>query len=157
MALCRRHPGLIATVLDLGPSAAIGREIVAAEGMAGRVVHREGDARTADLGIGLDVVSAFNFLQHFPADQARDLLVRARAALRPGGRLVVGETERPAPGDPTHRMASLTGLLFFLMTGTRTYSREELRGLLDAAGFGGVRRHPNPRSPWRVVYVAEPG
>ena len=37
MAMCRRHPGLEATVLDLPPSAAVGRKIVAEQGFADRV------------------------------------------------------------------------------------------------------------------------
>ena len=49
-ALCRRHPGLTATVLDLPGSAAVGREIVAAAGMADRVRFRDGDATAGDLG-----------------------------------------------------------------------------------------------------------
>ena len=38
--LCRRYPRLTATVLDLPGSTAIGREIIAEAGMAGRVEHR---------------------------------------------------------------------------------------------------------------------
>jgi hypothetical protein len=41
--LCRRHPGLRATVVDLPGSAAVGRQIVAEQGMSDRVEHREGD------------------------------------------------------------------------------------------------------------------
>ena len=39
--LCRRHPGLQATVLDLPGSAAVGRRIVAEQGMSDRVHHVE--------------------------------------------------------------------------------------------------------------------
>jgi hypothetical protein len=54
MALCRRHDGLRATVVDLPGSARIGREIVAANGMSDRVQYVEGDMFEADLG-GLDL------------------------------------------------------------------------------------------------------
>ena len=53
MAMCRRHPGLEATVIDLlPPSAAVGRRIVAEEGCADRVSFREGDVFELGLGTG---------------------------------------------------------------------------------------------------------
>ena len=47
--LCRRHPTLRATVLDLPGSAAVGRRIIAEQGMSDRVQHVEGDMMSADL------------------------------------------------------------------------------------------------------------
>ena len=48
--LCRRHPTLRATVLDLPGSAAVGRRIIAEQGMSDRVQHVDGDMMSADLG-----------------------------------------------------------------------------------------------------------
>ena len=154
MAMCRRHPELRATVLDLPASVAVGRTIVATEGFEDRVDFQEGDALEVDAGSDFDVVSAFNVLHHFPPDRCLELLCRVWAALRPGGCLVVGETERPKPEAPIHQMGALSGLLFYAMSGARTYSRDELSRLAEAAGFGTVRFHRNERSPWRVVMVA---
>jgi ubiquinone/menaquinone biosynthesis C-methylase UbiE len=154
MAMCRRHPSLRATVLDLPASAAVGRRIVAEEGLAERIEFREGDALTAQLGEGLDVVSAFNFLHHLPPDEARGLVARARAALRPGGCLVVGETERTPPGAPATVNGALSGLVYFASSGTRNYTADEVRGWLREAGFASVDVHRNQRSPWRLLYVA---
>src|SRR5579884_3220089 len=50
VALCRRHPGLRAVVLDLPEAVAAAAPLLAREGMGDRVMHRAGDARTADLG-----------------------------------------------------------------------------------------------------------
>jgi 2-polyprenyl-3-methyl-5-hydroxy-6-metoxy-1,4-benzoquinol methylase len=154
MAMCRRHPRLRATVLDLPASAAVGRRIVAEEGLAERIEFREGDALTAQLGKGLDVVSVFNFLHHLPADQARGFVGRARAALGPGGCLVVGETERTPPGAPATVNGALSGLVYFASSGTRNYTADEVRGWLREAGFASVDVHRNQRSPWRLLYVA---
>ena len=85
MAMCRRHPGLEATVLDLPPSAAVGRKIVAEQGYAERVSFREGDVFELGLGEELDVVSVFNLVHHLPEERDRELCRMARAALRPGG------------------------------------------------------------------------
>ncbi|MGH3245800.1 MAG: methyltransferase, partial [Trebonia sp.] len=73
-SLCRRHPGLTATVLDLPGSAAVGREVIAAAGLADRVLFRDGDATTADLGDGYDAVLCFNLVHHLAPEQAAGLL-----------------------------------------------------------------------------------
>ena len=50
VALCRKHPGLRATVLDLAPAVEASAPLLAEEGLGARVVHRVGDALTDDLG-----------------------------------------------------------------------------------------------------------
>src|SRR5438270_10744450 len=50
MALCRRHPALRATVVELPGAAHVGREIVADEGYAKRVYFQEGDLFEVELG-----------------------------------------------------------------------------------------------------------
>jgi SAM-dependent methyltransferase len=154
MAMCRRHPGLRATVLDLPASVAVGRRIVAQEGFADRVEFREGDALREPLGDELDVVSAFNLLHHLPPQTAAAFVARCRAALRAGGCLVVGETERTPPGALASVNGALSGLVYFASSGTRNYTPEEVDGWMREAGFADVRVHRNVRSPWRLLYVA---
>ncbi|HVE67988.1 MAG TPA: methyltransferase [Solirubrobacteraceae bacterium] len=154
MAMCRRHPGLSATVLDLPASVAVGRRIVEEQGLAGRVGFREGDARDAGLGEELDVVSVFNLVHHLSPEENAALFARARAALGPGGCLVVGETERPQPGDDVPRQGALSGLLFYAMSRARTYTRTEMTGWLHDAGFPRIDLHRSEARPWRVVLVA---
>jgi SAM-dependent methyltransferase len=154
MAMCRRFPALHATVLDLPASAQVGRRIVAEEGFAARVSVREGDALRDPLGSDLDVISIFNLLHHLPDQALAALLARARAALREGGCLVIGETERPEPGRPATLNGAVSGLVYFASSGTRNYTRSELVARLGEAGFADVRVHRNDASPWRLVYVA---
>ncbi|MDX6697896.1 MAG: hypothetical protein QOE65_1293 [Solirubrobacteraceae bacterium] len=154
MAMCRRHAGLSATVLDLPASAAVGRRIVEEQGFADRVTFREGDALQARLGADLDVISAFNLVHHLSPERNVALFTRAREALRPGGCLVVGETERPQPGDEVHQQGALSGLLFYAMSRARTYTRTELTGWLHDAGFPRVDLHRSDARPWRIVLVA---
>jgi SAM-dependent methyltransferase len=153
MAMCRRHPSLHATVLDLPPAVAVGRRIVAEEGMSDRVSFREGDVFETDLGSKLDVVSAFNLVHHLPHERNLEFCRRAKAALRPGGCLVIGDSERPEPGAPVSQTGALSGLLFYAWSHGRTYTASELGGLLTEAGFVGVEAHRNERSAWRVVLI----
>jgi SAM-dependent methyltransferase len=156
MAMCRRHPELRATVLDLPASAGVGRRIVAEEGFEGRISFREGDALEAELGEGLDVISVFNLLHHLPAEAVKVLLGRSRSALGAGGCLVIGETERTEPGQPASRNGAMSGLVYFASSGTRNYTRRELTHWLEQAGFAALDVHRSEQAPWRLLYCASP-
>jgi ubiquinone/menaquinone biosynthesis C-methylase UbiE len=154
MAMCRLHPQLSATVLDLPASAEVGRSIVGHEGFSDRISFREGDALEADLGENLDVIAYFNLAHHLPPDRNVALARRAREALASGGCLVIGETERAEPGEQFTRLGSLSGLLYFASSGTRNYTQREVTEWLEQAGFGLIEIARSERSPWRLVYFA---
>jgi ubiquinone/menaquinone biosynthesis C-methylase UbiE len=157
MAMCDRHPQLHATVLDLPPSAAVGRRIVEEQGYANRISFREGDV--FELGLGdadsLDVVSVFNLAHHLPEERNRELCRMARAALQPGGCMVIGDSARPEPGEPVSEHGAISSLLFFAWSHSRNFTPSEIRGWMEAAGLQDVEVHRNERSPWRVVVVGQ--
>jgi SAM-dependent methyltransferase len=157
MAMCRRHPGLEATVIDLPPSVAVGRRIVAEQGYADRVSFREGDVFEVGLGAGLDVVSVFNLVHHLPEERDRELCRMAREALRPGGFLVIGDSARPEPGEAVSEHGAISSLLFYAWSHGRNFAPSEIRAWLEEAGLEDVRVHRNERSPWRVVVVGRRG
>lgn len=150
--LCRRHRGLTATVLDLPGSAVIGREVMAAAGMADRVRHRDGNAITDDLGSGYDAVLCFNLVHHLAPDQIVRLFAKIHAALVPGGRLAV----MGAFAEPSRRQsaaANFLGLFFCLASGSQAHTPEQLSDWLREAGFGAPRRIPILAIPGQAMYV----
>jgi SAM-dependent methyltransferase len=151
MAMCRRHPRLLATVLDLPPSVRVGERIVSEQGLADRISFREGDVFELGLGEGLDVVSVFNLVHHLPEERDRELCRMAREALKPGGALAVGDTARPEPGEPVSEHGAISSLLFYAWSHGRNFTASEIAGWLEEAGFADVAVHSNERSPWRVV------
>jgi ubiquinone/menaquinone biosynthesis C-methylase UbiE len=151
MAMCRLHPELSATVLDLPPAAEVGRRIVAEEGFADRVEFREGDVFELGLGENLDVVSFFNLIHHLPVERNRELIRMSRDALRPGGVLVIGDSVRPEPGDQLSPHGAVSSLLFYAWSHSRNFSPSETRSWLEEAGFEEVDVHRNIRSLWRMV------
>jgi SAM-dependent methyltransferase len=155
MAMCRRHPGLRATVVDLPPSVVVGRRIVEEEGYADRIEFVEGDVFETGLGSGADVVSVFNLIHHLPEERDRELCRMGREALRPGGCLVVGDSERPGPDEPLSQHGALSSLLFYAWSHGRNFHRSEIAGWLEDAGFADVRVHRNERSPWRIVAIGK--
>jgi SAM-dependent methyltransferase len=155
MAMCRRYPGLRSTIVDLPPAAEVGRRIVSEEGYGGRIEFREGDVfdpLSGGLGDGHDVVSIFNLVHHLPEERDRELVRMAREALRPGGVLVVGDSEKPVPGSPSEHGA-LSSLLFYAWSGGRNFEGREIAGWLTQSGFTGVEVHRNEASPWRIVVI----
>jgi hypothetical protein len=139
MALCREHPGLKATIVDLPGSARIGREIVSGAGMEDRVHHVEGDMFEADLGGPHDGALCFNIVHHLSPEQAKALFARIRAVLRPGAPLCVLELyDRPAGQRPDS--GSILGLFFHLTSGADTYTVEQVSGWLAESGFGPAER-----------------
>jgi SAM-dependent methyltransferase len=153
MAMCRRHPGLHATVLDLPPSAAVGREIVAEQGFSDRISFREGDVFELGLGEDVDVVSVFNLIHHLPEERDRELCRMARGALRSGGCLVIGDSARPEPGEEVSEHGAISSLLFYAWSHSRNFRPSEIRAWMEEAGFAEVETHRNERSPWRIVVV----
>jgi SAM-dependent methyltransferase len=140
MALCRRHPGLRATIVDLPGSARIGREIVSGAGMEDRVRHVEGDMFEADFGGPHDGALCFNIVHHLTPERARELFAKVRAVLRPGSPLCVLELyDRPEGQRPDS--GSILGLFFHLTSGADTYTVEQVSGWLRDAGFDAAHRH----------------
>jgi cyclopropane fatty-acyl-phospholipid synthase-like methyltransferase len=157
--LCRRHAELAATVLDLPGAALVGRDLVAATGLADRVGYLAGDARVADLGGPYDQVLCFNLVHHLGADQVPALMRRAYEALAPGGRIAV--LDAFTTGDPrtggTRRPGAeaFLGLFVYLSSGATTHSVAQLHGWLREAGFDRPRQTRIRRIPGQTLHQAE--
>lgn len=153
VAMCRNHPELEATIVDLPPSAAVGRKLVAEQGFSDRIEFREGDVFEIGLGDGPDVVSTFNLIHHLTVEQNRELCRMAREALRPGGCLLIGDAAAPEPGEPVSEHGAISSLLFYAWSHSRNFTPSEIRGWMEDAGFEQVSVHRNLLSLWRVVVV----
>ena len=137
--LAERYPTLNATVLDLPGSAAIGRELIAAAGLADRVRFRDGDATTADLGTDYDAVLCFNIVHHLAPDATAALFRRIGGALRPGGTLAVLDVFAE-PGRRASAHADMLALFVYLSSGARVHTPREFDGWLRDAGFGPAKK-----------------
>jgi SAM-dependent methyltransferase len=144
--LAERYPTLTATVLDLPGSAAIGRELIAAAGLADRVRFRDGDTTTADLGTGYDAVLCFNVVHHLAPDATAALFRRIGGALKPGGTLAVLDVFAE-PGRRASAHADMLALFVYLSSGARVYTPRELGGWLRDAGFAPPRKMRILRMP----------
>lgn len=153
MALCRRHPELQATIIDLPGSAAIGREIVEQAGMSERVRHAVGDMFEVDLGGPHDAALLFNIIHHLDPRQIRTLLRRIAEGLAPKAPLCVLDLYTRPPGRQPDSGAYL-GLFFHLTSGADTYSTEEVEGWMRACGFARPSVKRFPQLPGLAMVIA---
>ena len=141
VALCRRYPELSAVVLDLPEAVQQAAPILAKEGMGERVVHRAGNALTADLGVEQwDLILIANLIQNFDEAGNRDLFRRAARSRRPGGVLVVQESFRPSTPESADQSAVLLDFVFAMTSASQTWSEAEIAGWQQEAGL--VPREP---------------
>jgi SAM-dependent methyltransferase len=135
-ALCRRHPALRATVLDLPEAVAQSREIAAQEDLGDRLAHRAGDALTSDLGeAAWDVVFLGNLVHHFDDGANRALQARIARALTPGGTVTVLEIMRSASAERAGQIGALTDFFFAVTSAGGTWSPEEIAAWQASAGL----------------------
>jgi hypothetical protein len=149
-AICRKHPPLRSTVIDLPNAVAQSRRLAHAAGIDDVVTHREGDLLASDLGRDHDVVLLANILHHFTADRIARVLARAGNAMRPGASIAIWEAEAPQRGS--RASAGDAVKLYFRLTSTAgAYHADEYSAWLRGAGFGGVKVVRPARSPGKVL------
>lgn len=147
VVLCRRHPGLHATVLDLPGAVEHAAPLLAQEGMGDRVVLQAGNALTDDLGESVhDLILMFSLVHHFDDGTNRRLIAKSARALRPGGALVIGEVLRPASPGRGGQLGAFFDLYFSLISRSGTWTLAEMRSWQIAAGLV-------PRKPMRLRFA----
>jgi SAM-dependent methyltransferase len=147
VAMCRRHAGLRAVILDLPAAVTHAAPILAREGMGDRVTHRAGDALVDDLGTSAwDFIYVSQLLHHFDEPTNRELVRRIARALRPNGVFVVLEMIRPASPNDAGQIGALLDLYFALTSQSGTWSIAEMQAWQREAGL-------LPRKPVRLRSV----
>jgi demethylspheroidene O-methyltransferase len=131
-------PGLRLTLFDLPPVAEIAHRTLDASPVAGRAAVVGGDFTAGPLPTGADVVSLVRVLHDHDDDVAAALLRAIRAALPPGGTLLLAEPMAGTPGAEPVGDAYF-GFYFLAMGGGRARTPNRIKELLRAAGFTRLR------------------
>jgi SAM-dependent methyltransferase len=136
VALCRHHPRLRATVLDLPQAVTYAAPLLAKEGMGDRVVHWTGNALLEDFGVGsYDLILIAQLVHHFDKATNRELVMRASHALRPGGSLIILEALKPTSRIADSQLHGLLNLYFAFTSRSGTWSVEEISAWQRDAGL----------------------
>ncbi|RST84698.1 methyltransferase [Aquibium carbonis] len=140
-AVATREPSIGLMLADLPDVVALARERLAAQGLAARVRLHGVNVLCEALPHGADIITLNRVLHDHDDANALAILKVARAALPPGGTLVVAE---PMAGTPGAERAGHAYFGFYLlaMRQGRPRSFDEIARLAAAAGMRGVREHP---------------
>lgn len=133
--LAEGNENLECVIFDLPEVVEIAREVVARHGLADRVSTRAGDYHVDDFPGGFDTVLVSNTLHQESWDSCRTILQKARAALEPGGMVVVQAMFLNERGDGPLWPALHNLLMLLVYRGGRAYSAEQTFQMLAEAGF----------------------
>ena len=138
VAAAARAAQLRIVLFDLPAVAERARARFAAAGIADRATAVGGDFCRDPLPRGADVVSLVRIVHDHDDEAALCLLRAARAALAPGGTLLLAEPMAEAPG--AEPVAAYFHLYLWALGQGRPRSAQRLAELLQEAGFDDVRR-----------------
>jgi SAM-dependent methyltransferase len=153
-ALCRRHHGLRATVIERAEALEPARQLAIEAGHADLVRFREGDLLVDKFGTDVDVALLSNILHHFPAETNRDVLRRVHAALRPGGTIGVFDIETPSATSRREAAADALALYFRLTSTSTCFRAQDYLTWLADAGFAVPKVIRSVKLPSRMLITA---
>lgn len=155
LAALRRSPTLTAEVFDLPAVAEQAQRRFEREGMAARGRAIGGDFLSDPLPKNAELVTLVRILHDHNDDAVLALLKRVRAALAPGGILLVAEPMLGTRGsEPV--AAAYFGFYLLAMGQGRPRSPEMIESLLRQAGFGSMKMHPTSAPLLVRVLSAQP-
>lgn len=151
ITIAQHNPKAQIYALDWANVLQVANENARKAGIADRHHLIPGSAFAAELGQGYDVVLVTNFLHHFDPASNEKLLERFRAAMNPGGQLVILEF---VPNDD--RVSPPPAAMFSLVMLANTehgnaYTFAELAQMCSDAGFRQPRLVPVEGQPSALV------
>jgi hypothetical protein len=157
VAILQRYAHLRAILIDFPPVCRLAQEIMRQEGLAERVQVVAGDYEHAALPAGPDVVLWSGNLHASSPESCRRVLTRLRALLPPTGMVLIHDylldDARTTPLIPALLALHLT----LVSEHGQVYSANELRALLEHAGFTEVRIQPFLAEHSSLISARAPG
>ncbi len=145
VGILNANPELRGVLFDLPHVAERGRAEVARQGLADRI-EVAGGSFFDGVPAGADAIVLKHVIHDWPDEPAAQILKGCRAALPPGGKLLLVEGVYPPriDGSLVSRGAAANDVNMLVCTGGRQRTEEEFRELYAAAGFELTRIVPTP-------------
>jgi len=143
---CMHNPQLTATLFDLATTQPFAEQTIAKFGLTERIKFSPGDFHSDELGGPYDVAWLSHILHGENSEDCHKIVAKAAEALEPGGMIMIHEfildNTRDAPLFP-----ALFSLNMLAVTDSgQSYSENEIRGMMAAAGIVEIHR-PAYRGP----------
>ena len=144
IALAQQSPKVEVTAVDWSGMIPTTKRITQKFGVASQFKFIEGDIGEADFGTGYDIATLGHILHSEGKERSQRLLEKTGRSLKPGGTIVIAEwlvnDDRTEP---------VNGLMFAvqMLVNTEkgdTFSFNEIKGWLEAAGFKDARTFEAP-------------
>jgi hypothetical protein len=154
-ALSRAHPGLRSVVLERAEAIPEAARLASELGIADIVSFRACDLLKDEYGEGADVVILANILHHFSPSVNREILGRAKRALKQGGSIGIFDIEAPGKGAPPEAAGDAAALFFRITSNSACFAGDDYVSWLAGAGFAKQRAVRSVLLPSRLLVVAE--
>lgn len=154
IVVAQHNPEAVVHALDWKAVLAVARKHAGQFGVGDRWHALEGDAFKTDYGTGYDLALVTNFLHHFDYATNVTLLKRVKAALKPGGRMVILEF---AVNEDRLTPAGAGVFALQMLASTQAgdaYSFNELEAMCREAGFDEVSHHSVTGTPQSLTIAA---
>jgi ubiquinone/menaquinone biosynthesis C-methylase UbiE len=139
IAFCQKYPDLRADILELPETVQYGTTVVEKAGLSDRIHYITADLLEADWGANYDVVLLFNILHNLSAEHCEVAIQKAFQALRSGGVVLIQEPFHPGSEGKIKAFEGFISLVYFAMSGARTWSKPTLAEWVTKGGFRNIR------------------
>jgi ubiquinone/menaquinone biosynthesis C-methylase UbiE len=144
MEFVRAQKDIRATVFDLPEVIRLTRKYVRKAGLSRRFTFVPGDFNRDDLGSGYDLILLSAIIHMNSIPQNLKLFNKCARALAPGGRLIVSDyIMNQDRTKPAYGAFFALNMLVNTKAGD-TYTEQEVRGLMKAAGLAKISRKATP-------------
>ena len=143
---CQANPQLQATIVDSAVALETAKQHISTHQLKNRIEPIAADIWDMDWGQDYDLILLFNFIHHYDTDTNMELLLKAKAALKPGGQVaILDQLEGNISGSATNAMVQLIGFMYYLFADGRTFSRDEVSSMLSKNGFSDIQFHSSAK------------
>jgi ubiquinone/menaquinone biosynthesis C-methylase UbiE len=142
ITLCKRHPHLRATILDFPTVTPIAARYVAEANLTDRIALMGGDALQTEWPRAQDLVLMSYLISAVGGADISPLLRRARAALAPGGRVIVHDFMLDEDRSGPFSAAGFFLFYLTLRTDAVSFTAADVARWLAEAGFENIETGP---------------
>ena len=153
-AVCRAHPGLRSVVLEREEAIPEARRLAQELGILDVVSFTACDLLKDEYGESADAVILANILHHFSPGVNREILSRAKRALKPGGSIGIFDIEAPRADAPPEAAGDAAALFFRITSNSACFSGDDYVAWLQETGFSKPRAVRSVLLPSRLLVVA---